>query len=600
MITCLVWAAARLSFATTSISYPLGRCPGQSRSGSPAFSRPPVRGTFRALGQVSNVTFRDLAIDGNRDNQPLLYTKSNHGLVADPFQSLSVAAVAGASSLTAGTYQFFVTYTDVNGVETNVLAGAPGTAVIAPGEFARISLPPTPNGAVQVYAYISESEFDAYGADRIYERQGPFAIPGGSVQICGVKYSGGGILDINSHLPGNLYPPGYGLHTAPGEVATGAISIDSDSVNGTSPTSNIVVDNCDIGNMASDAITVIGFVQSIRVANCNFHDAGLCGINSAADVLSGLYVTDTEFSGCDVGTDFEDDAVNLVRYLRCSFNNCHSCGLSIGTLHLLPQTSDFVIDTCQFGDISPNGTNLQAISSDDFRRADSIHIKSCHFGYAIAVPVHITVSGGGTIEDCFFDQASRPFCYNPAIYGLQDTGQLLFDGGQSGVGDIGPAGSNWQVLGCTFKPFADASNPTLQPCIDAVNGARNILVSGCIYLHNDGPPEGPPWPTPPRNILFNSDVIGGLANHRFAGNYGFLGEAGLAAAGYPIGAGDTSIAVVFPFPQATPQYEACPQFGWDSGNWWVTGKTAAGYTLHWKNAPSVATQLPITIRDAQA
>ena len=95
-----------------------------------------------------------------------------------------MAAVAGASSLTAGTYQFFVTYTDVNGVETNVLAGAPGTAVIAPGEFARISfLPPTPNGAVQVYAYISESEFDAYGADRIYERQGPFAIPGGSVQI---------------------------------------------------------------------------------------------------------------------------------------------------------------------------------------------------------------------------------------------------------------------------------------------------------------------------------------------------------------------------------------------------------------------------------
>ena len=67
---------------------------------------------------------------------------------------------------------------------------------------------------------------------------------------------------------------------------------------------------------------------------------------SAADVLSGLYVTDTEFSGCDVGTDFEDDAVNLVRYLRCSFNNCHSCGLSEKA------------DKCRLAPLVPPGSNF--------------------------------------------------------------------------------------------------------------------------------------------------------------------------------------------------------------------------------------------------
>jgi hypothetical protein len=161
--------------------------------------------------QVTNVTFRDLALDGNRDNQPLFYTKSNHGLVPDPFQGLNVAAVAGASTLTAGDYQFFVTYTDVNGVETNVRGGTEGTVVIATGQFARITLPPTPTGAVQVYAYVSESEYDAYGplpphqsdGNLVYERQGPFAIPGA-----------GETLDIHSHVLGNLYPPGVAfVHT---------------------------------------------------------------------------------------------------------------------------------------------------------------------------------------------------------------------------------------------------------------------------------------------------------------------------------------------------------------------------------------------------
>jgi hypothetical protein len=56
-----------------------------------------------------------------------------------------------------------------------------------------------------------------------------------------------------------------------------------------------------------------------------------------------------------------------------------------------------------------------------------------------------------------------------------------------------------------------------------------------------------------------------------------LGENYVAAVGYLVGAADTFITVVFP-----------------------TARTAAGYTLHWKNAPGNATHLPITVRDAQA
>ena len=130
----------------------------------------------------------------------------------------------------------------------------------------------------------------------------------------------------------------------------GAISIDSDSAPGTIPTSNIFVDNCDIGFMASDANTLVGWEANIRIDKCNLHDTGLNGMSTAADGIAGLYVTDTAFSGCDVGTDFENDAINLVRYERCSFNNC-SNGLSIGTTDFV-HTSDFVIDTCQFEDVS--------------------------------------------------------------------------------------------------------------------------------------------------------------------------------------------------------------------------------------------------------
>lgn len=531
--------------------------------------------------QVTNVTFKDLAIDGNRDNQPLLYTKSNHGLVQDPWQGLSVTAVAGASKLTAGTYDFFVTYTDVNGVETNVENGTQAPCAIGLGQFARITLPPTPTGAAQMYAYVSQSEKDAYGFDLIYERQGPFAIPGN------------GALDINSHVPGNLRPPGIGIRVSPGESATGAISIDSDSTPGTTPTSNITIENCDIGYMASDAVTLVGWEENVRISNCNLHHTGLNGMSTAADGITGLYVTDTDFFDCSVGTDFENDAISLVRYLRCSFNKCGP-GMSIGTTDTV-HTSDFVIDTCRFGDLSPNTTNLQVIMIDTLGRADSFHIKNCYFGYAISYPMVITAAGGGTIEGCLFDQTARPHAYNPGQFYALDAAQIRFDGSQSGVGDIGPAGSNWQVLGCTFKPFADASFATAFPCVDAINGAKNVYVSGCIYVHNDG--QGGPLPL---NVLFNSDVIGGLANHRFVGNYGVLGENYVAAVGYSVGPNDTSISVVFPTAQVTSQYEACPQFGWDSGNWWVTGKTAAGYTLHWKNAPGSATQLPITVRDAQA
>lgn len=535
--------------------------------------------------QVSNVSFRDLTIDGNRDNQPLFYTKSNHGLVPDPFKRLNVAAVAGPSTLAAGTFQFFVTYTDVNGVETNV-GGVPGSVVIAPGQFARITLPPTPSGAVQVYAYVSDSEVDAYGHDYVYERQGPFAIPGEEN------------LDIHSHVLGNLYPPGIGLHQYPGEQATGAILLDSNSAPGTTPTSNIVFNNCDFGNAASDAITLGygfgAFLQDIRLDKCNLHDTGLNGMSTAAQAITGLYVTDTDFFACDVGIDFENyPAANLVRVTRCSFNQC-GFGINIGTTDSV-HTSDFVVDTCQFGNVSPNTWNMRVVMYDAFGRADSIHVKNCYFGYAINVPLQITAAGGGTIQDCFFDQTARPSAYNPGLFYALDAAQLRFDGGQSGVGDIGPAGSNWQVLGCTFKPFANVNFATAYPCIDAVDGAKNIFVSGCVYVHNDS--QGGPLPL---NVLFNSDVLGGLANHRFAGNYGVLGEAYVAAAGYAIGAADTSIAVVFPTAQVTSQYEVCPQFGWDSGNSWVTGKTTAGYTLNWKNAAGVATKLPMTIRDAAA
>lgn len=531
--------------------------------------------------QVTNVAFRDLAIDGNRDNQPLLFTKSNHGLVPDPAATPGGTAVAGASTLLAGTYQFFLTYSDVNGIETNVQNGTYLALAVADGQLARVNLPPTPAGAQQLYVYVSKSEKDAYGFDLVYERQGPFAIPGG------------GTIDITSHVLGAFYPPGNGIHVSPGESATGAISVDSNTAPGTSPTSNIVVDNCDIGNMASDCLTIVGFAQNICINSCNLHNTGLNGMSTAADGISGLYVTDTAFFDCSVGTDFENDKITLVRYLRCSFNKCGP-GMSIGTTDTV-HTSDFVIDTCRFGDVSPNTTNMQVIMIDTLGRADSIHIKNCYFGYAISYPMVITAAGGGTIQDCFFDQTARPHAYNPGQFYALDAAQLRFDGVQSSVGDIGPAGSNWQVLGCSFKPFANASFATSFPCMDAINGAKNVYVSGCVYVHNDS--QGGPLPL---NILFNSDVLGGLANHRFAGNYGVLGEAYVAAVGYSVGSADTSITVVFPTAQTTSQYEVCPLFGWDSGNWWVTAKTTTGYTLHWKNAPGGDTRLPITVRDAQA
>jgi hypothetical protein len=317
--------------------------------------------------QILNVTFRNLALDGNRDNQPLIYTKSNHGLVPDPSQGLPVTAVEGVSTLTAGTYQFYVTYTDVNGVETNA-GGAPGSVAIVAGQFARITLPPTPTGAMQVYAYVSESEYDAYGQEPgaanptnlVYERQGPFAIPAG------------GTLDIHSHLPGRFYPPGIGLHIYPGESAYGAITIDSDTPPGTPPISNITIENCDIGYAASDAVTMVGWEKNIRINTCHLHETGLNGMSTGADGITGIYVTDTEFFGCDVGIDYENDVINLVRVTDCSFNKC-GFGMSITTESVT--TSDFVVDSCQFGDVSPNSSNVFLVVEGSPGRGDSIHFK---------------------------------------------------------------------------------------------------------------------------------------------------------------------------------------------------------------------------------
>jgi hypothetical protein len=179
------------------------------------------------------------------------------------------------------------------------------------------------------------------------------------------------------------------------------------------------------------------------------------------------------------------------------------------------------------------------------------------------------------MEDCFFDQTARPNAYNPGQNGAVEAAQLSFDGSLSSVGDIGPTGSNWQVLGCAFKPFAGLSITvppvacaTACPCIEAVNGAKNIYVAGCVYVPNDYAPNGV-LEASPLNVLFNSDVSGGLANHRFAANCGILAETKnyVAAVGYTVGPTDTSIPVVFPTTQTSSQYEVCPQFYWDAGNW---------------------------------
>jgi hypothetical protein len=566
--------------------------------------------------QVGNVTFRDLAIDGNRHHQPLFYTNSNHGLVPDPRAALGVDAAGGVSTLTAGNYQFYVTYTDVNGIETNAV-GNPAALQLpgAAGQLsAQLTLPPTPAGAVQLYVYVSESEYDAYGQganNLVYERQGPFAIPPepSSTQ--------GGNLDITSHVPGTHYPPGIGLRIFPGEQTHGAIMIDSFEQSPgeplpTSPTSDIVFDNCDIGNTASDAIQIDGFARNIRIGKCKLHD-GLNGIETSASMIEGLHVTDTEFSGCSqAGIDFEDggerypgSGIHLVRLAGCAFNNC-GLGLSITpeTFH----TSDLAVDSCQFGNVSPNMNNILITVTTSPGRGDSIHIKSCYFGYAINYPMTIQDGGGGTIEDCLFDQTAGPTAYLEGkyfYYAIPDAAQLRFDGSQEPTADtaeIGPWGSNWQVLGCCFKPLANATCATSSACIEASGGAKNIYVAGCVYVNNDSQAF---VPSGAGRLLFNvaakypdGSLANGLANHRFAANYGCLGENGFPATGYSVGAAATSLPVVFPTAQINSQYEVCPQFGWDSGNWWVTGQTTAGYTLNWKNGPGSATNLPITIRDA--
>ena len=225
--------------------------------------------------------------------------------------------------------------------------------------------------------------------------------------------------------------------------------------------------------------------------------------------------------------------------------------------------------------------------------------------------MYIFAAGGGTIEDCFFDQTAGPTASIQNVYGaLSDAPQLTFDGGGGSWADTvdaGPWGSNWQVLGCSFKPLANAICATSSPCINVANGAKNIYVAGCIYVHNDSQKF---VPSGPGRLLLNVDAqlggkpANGLANHRFAANYGILGENGSPAVGYLVGAADPSIVlqsllVVSPTAQVGSQYEVCPQFSWDSGGWWVTGKTAAGYTLNWNKgraSPLICRLLSVTLK----
>jgi hypothetical protein len=277
----------------------------------------------------------------------------------------------------------------VNGVETNVQNGTYLALAVADGQLARLNLPPTPAGAQQLYVYVSKSEKDAYGFDLVYERQGPFAIPGG------------GTIDITSHVPGTFYPPGNGIHVSPGESATGAISVDSNTAPGTSPTSNIVVDNCDIGNMASDSLTIVGFAQNIRISSCNLHNTGLNGMSTAADGITGLYVTDTAFFDCSVGTDRKRQSA-LVRYLRCSFNKCGP-GISIGTTDtvLLPISSSHL-------PVPGRVPRYHQYTGDHDRYSGAATASTLELLLRMlsSYPMVITAAGGGTIEDFFFDQTA--------------------------------------------------------------------------------------------------------------------------------------------------------------------------------------------------
>jgi hypothetical protein len=415
------------------------------------------------------------------------------------------------------------------------------------------------------------------------------------------------------------------------------------------PVSNVLIENCDIGFSPGYALVgTYSWAENVRINKSLMHDAAYVAFGpDGGGTLNGLYVTDTDFF--NIGSycfDFELYVLTLVRIAGCSFNQCGSCAVSLGTqqgVATVHNISNIIIDSCQFGNVlssslPPTQNHIFVVVAPDPGRGDSIHIKNCYFGAAWGNAVWVKGSGNGTIENCFFDQSAQGLNYSGKVIEPIDLPQIIFDGLLCNLGsensgnnytydfNTGPPGSNWQVLGCTFKPFAiftptstTVDLATRFPCILAIQNAVNILISGCVCLNNTVGSQVAPY-----DILFASDQTGGLANHRFIGNSGLLGEPQKSTTGLvkiwavswlentyvPFDGFDvgnvgppptlTSIAVGFPVPQTTSQYEVCPQFIWNAGAWWVTDNTAAGYTLNWENSAPAATKLPITIRDALA
>jgi hypothetical protein len=177
---------------------------------------------------------------------------------------------------------------------------------------------------------------------------------------------------------------------------------------------------------------------------------------------------------------------------------------------MTPLTVRFSDRNCQFGNTAPNLQHLQVWGCDVLGRADSIHFKNCYFGYAVSIPFRVGTPGNGTVEDCFFDQYSRPRAFNLGNCNTNDyTAQLQFYGTSGPIDpQVGLPGSDRQVLGCSFKPFANDSFATQPPCITAQYGAVNILVSGRVYVPND---SNATVPTGPNTLLFNTDLSGDLA-----------------------------------------------------------------------------------------
>lgn len=554
-----------------------GLMPAPNSSWAQTIFAPASAGAFYGAAAAAtdpsqnNVAWRSLKLDGNRDHQPKIFTPSNHGLVSDPVDTLNGVSTLGASTLLAGRYLFFVTYADVNGVETNVKQGCGDPVAVTDGHFVRLTLPPTPAGAQQLVVYVAKTtDLDAYG-NVVFERRAPVAIPDG------------GTLDVTSHMAGVLFPPGYGIKVVPGEGIAGILFMSSLAGFETSAaiSDGLTIDDCEVCFTAGDGVTCTGRLSNVTVTNSLIHDNGNNPMATETDSILNLTVSDSDFANGST-FDFENDHADHIRFRNCTFNGM-GVGLNIGASPDPIINRDFLIDSCKFGNLSKNYHNLLVVTNTYGGRADGVFIKNCYFTQSTGAPVGVNALGVGAFENCIFDQSA---VFQPGVCLAIDGPQILFDGQYGGA-------RSWSVVNCSFKPYADGAKATTFPGIDAINGA-SVSVRGCTQLSNTD--QGGPLPL---NILFNAPV-GGLANSRFFGNVGVLGEAKVAFVGYVVGAMETSLAVTFPAAQVTAQYEVCPTFGWDAGNWWVTGKNTDGYTLHWKNAPGGTTQLPITVRDAVA